>query len=231
MANKSNPHDGHRDRLREKLFNYEENMEDHEMLEVLLYSVYPRQNTNPIAHRLIDRFGSLYNVFAASEQELMSVDGIGKQAAAVIYEQGGLLRRYSVDKMNAPTNMTLTPKNAGRYIMSFFEGYSNEVLILFALDAECRIKKRVLVSKGSIDRVQAYMRDIVRIAIETQAKYVILAHNHPHGDVGASENDLIFTAELERALTYVNVRLIDHIIVAKNDYISIANQFNVFELM
>ena len=151
MEKKDNPHEGHRNRLREKLFNFEENMEDHEMLEILLYSVYPRQNTNRIAHNLIDRFGSIYNVFAATEAELMSVEGIGKQAAAVIYEQSGLLRRYSVDKMNAPSNMVLTPKNAGRYIMNFFEGYSNEVLILFALDAECKIKKRVIVSKGSID--------------------------------------------------------------------------------
>lgn len=231
MEKKSNPHEKHRKRLREKLYKFEETMEDHEMLELLLFSVIPRGNTNDTAHALIKRFGSLYNVFSASVEELMSVEGIGEKAAALIYEQSGLLRRYSIEKMNAPSNMVLTPKNAGRYIMNFFEGYSNEVLILFSLNRECKIQKSIIVSKGTIDRVQAYMRDIVRIALESNAAYVILAHNHPGGEAKASENDLIFTAELERALTYINVRLIDHVIVANGDYVSIANQFGVFELM
>ena len=229
MMSDNDLHKDHRDRLRKKLYSDDgDTLEPHELLEVLLYSVYTQKDTNPIARALIKRFGTIYNVFEADQKELMSVPGVGKQTAAMLKLQAALLRRYNIDKAKTPDNMQLTPKNSGRYIANFFHGYANETLMLFALDSECRIITSLPVTKGTVDSVQAYVRDIVKYAMEAKAVYVIIAHNHPHGTLTPSTNDIRFTLELEKALAFINIRLIDHVIVSADKFISLANQFDIF---
>jgi len=223
-------HKNHRDRLRKKLmWSDGEVLEPHEMLEILLYSVNAQKDTNGIARALLKRFGSVYNVFAASEEDLMSIPGVGKQSATLLKLQGTLLRQYNADKMNVPKNLKLTPKNAGAYVRTYFEGYSYEMVIAFVLDAECNVITAASVAKGTDDMVQAYVRNIVKLAMDTKAVYVILAHNHPGGTLTASENDIEFTLALERALTFINIRLVDHIIVAGDKHLSLANEFHLFD--
>lgn len=223
-------HANHRERLRKKFFESDGDiLEPHEILEILLYSVYAQKDTNRIARELIRKFGTIYNVFEADSRDLMSVPGVGEQTAAMLKLQAALLRRYNIDMINAPPNMRLTPKNAGKYIVNFFHGYANEILMMFALDAECKIISTIPVSKGTVDRVQIYIRDIVKNAMESKAVYVVIAHNHPNGTLLASESDIRFTIELEHALAYINVRLIDHVIVAGGNYLSLANEYKVFE--
>lgn len=225
-----NLHKNHRERLRKKFFDSDGDiLEPHEILEVLLYSVYAQRDTNQIARMLIKKFGTLYNVFEADKEELLSIPGVGEQAAAMLKLQAALLRRYNIDRVNAPENMKLTPKNAGKYIVNFFHGYRNEILMMFSLDAECKIISSAPVSKGTIDKVQVYVRDIVKYAMETKAVYIILAHNHPNGTLMASPDDIMLTLELEKAFSFINIRLIDHIIVAGDEYISLANEYKIFE--
>ena len=159
---KKNLHKNHRERLRKKFFSSEGDLlEPHELLELLLYSVYTQKDTNQVARALIKKFGTIYNVFEADKEELKSVPGVGEQTALMLELQAALLRRYNIDKISSVKNMKLTPKNSGKYISNFFHGYANETLMMFALDAECKIISAVPVSKGTVDRVQAYVRDIV----------------------------------------------------------------------
>lgn len=230
MPNNQDLHKAHRDRLRKKLYSDDgDALEAHELLEILLYSVHTQKDTNPTARELIKRFGTIYNVFEADQNALMSVPGVGKQTAAMLKLQAALLRRYNIDRVGTPENMQLTPKNSGKYIVNFFHGYANETLMLFALDSECRIITALPLTKGTVDSVQAYVRDIVKHAMEAKAVYVIIAHNHPHGTLVPSSNDVRFTMELEKALAFINIRLIDHVIVSGDKYISMANQFGIFE--
>lgn len=223
-------HANHRERLRKKFFESDGDiLEPHEILEILLYSVYAQKDTNQIARRLIKKFGTIYNVFEADHRELMAVPGVGEQTAAMLKLQAALLRRYNIDKINTPVNMRLTPRNSGKYIVNFFHGYANEILMMFALDSDCKIISTIPVSKGSVDRVQIYIRDIVKNAVESKAVYVVLAHNHPNGTLSASKSDIEFTIELEHALAYINVRLIDHVIVAGEEYLSLANEYRIFD--
>ena len=224
----NNLHKHHRDRLRKKFYESEgDALEPHELLEILLYSVNSQKNTNTIARALLKKFGTIYGVFKASDSELRSVDGIGEQSIALLKLQAALFRRYNIDMENDKGNMQLTPKNSGKYAASFFYGYANETAIVFALDGGYRILSSVPVGKGSIDKVNVSVRDVVKAALETKAVYIVLAHNHPNGTLKFSDSDLKFTVELERALNFVNVRLLDHIIVSDGKYLSMINQLNV----
>ena len=225
-----NLHKNHRDRLRKKLmYNDGEVLEQHEMLEILLYSVNSQKDTNPIARELIKKFGNIYNVFSAPEEDLLAIPGIGKQSVSLLKLQEVLLRQYNADKMNIHKNLRLTPKNAGSYIKTYFEGYSYELVLVFVLDYECNVITVSQVARGTDNMVQAYVRNIVKIAMDTKATYVIIAHNHPNGTLEASKSDLEFTIALERALAFINIRLVDHIIVAGDKYLSLANEFDLFK--
>lgn len=219
--NVKNLHMGHRDRLRKKFYESDgDTLEPHELLELLLCSVNSQKNTNPIARELIMKFGTIYNVFTASEQELSEVEGMGKQSVTLIKLQAALLRRYYVDIETGKKNMRLTPRNSGKYIASYFYGYARETAILFALDKECRVIRSTVLGKGSEDKVHVTIRDVVKAAMETKAVYVILAHNHPSGTLDVSAADVRLTSEIERALSFMNIKLLDHIIVADGQYLS-----------
>lgn len=223
MKNKDDDlHKDHRERLRKK---FEENssiLEDHELLELLLFSIRPRINTNGIARRLVQKFGSIDKVFAASAKELKSVEGVGEQTAMMLKLQYELLKRFA-SSFASRDNLRLTTENAGRYITSFFAGDTKENLIMLALDKECRIIKQAVVASGTNNRVHADISNIVKTALGLNAVYVIVAHNHPRGVLEPSAGDVRFTVELERALSFIEVRLIDHIIVSGEKYLSIAN--------
>lgn len=222
-----NLHKEHRNRLRKKFFESDgDALEPHEILELLLYSVNSQRDTNPVARSLIKKFGTLYNVFTASDKDLRSVRGVGEQTVTLLKLQGTLLRKYNIDMENQKGNMKLTPQNAGRYAVNFFYGYSTEAVIMFALDANCGLISPIVISKGTVNKVNVSVRDVIAAAIGAKAVYIILAHNHPNGTLDFSEEDLKFTVELERALNYVNICLLDHIIVAGGKYLSMANEIN-----
>ncbi len=227
-----NIHKGHRRRLAEKLYeNDGDGMEDHELIEILLYNVDSRKNTNIIAHEILKRFGTLYNAIEASPEELMKIDGVGVKTADFFKLQAALLRKYRTDEFRGVKNIKLTPENAGRYISNVLAGYSKETMMMFCLDANCHLNKNnsFVMQKGTGNMVQPYMREIVKRAIEANKPYVIIAHNHPNGILEASEEDIRFTLELEKALSFVEIRLIDHVIVSRDGYMSIASQLKIFD--
>jgi len=226
---KMNIHEHHRSRLRAKFLKDADVLEEHEALEILLYSSQKRVNTNPIARRLIQKFGSIAGVFDAEYESLLEVEGIGEQSATLLKLQALLCRMYMVDKQEVDQKIRLTPQNAGSYIVSHFYGYTKEVFKLFCLRADCSVICAETLSTGTMDSVAVYPREVIQKALDTKAVYVILAHNHPNGTMVASQSDIEMTKELEQALAFVQVRLIDHVIVSGNQYISLANHYHVFE--
>ncbi len=221
MKTEKNIHQGHRDRLKRKFLNSGgDGFEPHEALELLLFYALPQKNTNQIAHELLQKFGSLSGVFEAEKEDLEKINGIKDHAATLIKLQTALLRMYMQDKYEIK-NMKLTPQNAGEYIKNLFYGYKIEVLFAIMLDAEFRVIATEKISTGTNNSSPVYSRDIVQRALATNASYVILAHNHPNGLLVPSSADMKVTRIIDNGLTYINVRLIDHIIVADNRYISL----------
>lgn len=218
-------HEGHRERLRQKFLNADKdklsNFEPHEILELLLFYVMPRVNTNEVAHRLIDKFGSLSAVFDADVDSLQQVDGIGKQSAVFLSLISATFGEYAKSKSDIK-NAVLTSDNVGKYVISLFFGQIYEVFYLISLDAQNRVITTDRICHGSIDSVEVNLRNIVSTVLRSNATSVILAHNHPGGHPLPSDADKHLTKMISQLLKAINVQVIDHIIVSDNEYTSMA---------
>ncbi|GHU82207.1 UPF0758 protein [Clostridia bacterium] len=221
MSEDSCAHSGHRDRLRKKfLTNGFDGFENHEVLELMLYNAIPRKDTNPIAHNLIDYFGSLSAVLDAPIDVLIDA-GLSHNAALYIKMFPQVSRIYLDDKHNN-TSKVVTEENIGSSLLTKFIGRDYEAVVLLLLDAKYKEVFCGVISKGSVNACEIYIRKIIELSILYSAKFAVLAHNHPSGIALPSTKDIQTTKQVSNALNLVEVTLIDHIIVADNDYVSLA---------
>lgn len=214
-------HDGHRDRKRQQfLTSGPDPFADHELLEVLLYYAVPRKDTNPIAHELINRFGSLQAVFAAPAAELERVPGLGRNAAVLLKLVPELYRKAI---LSASANETVlnTTDRIGEFFRDLLAGQSKEVMYQLCLDAKGRKLHVCKLGEGDVGSVGLNVRRIMENALHTNAMMVVLAHNHPSGVALPSREDETATELAREALDAMGVALVDHIIVADNDYVSL----------
>lgn len=222
-------HDGHRQRMRERFFHEGmDHFSDYEVLEVLLYYAIPRKDTNLIAHGLIDHFGSLAQVLDASVEELEQVSGISRNAAVLIKLVVGMGRMYGVKR--AEENKVLkTIKECGDYLKPYFFGRVNETVFLLCLDAKCKVISCRKVGEGSVNSANVPIRRIVEMALGANATSVVLAHNHPSGIALPSAEDVVTTHRVAAALRTVDVILVDHIVVAEDDFVSMVHSGHRFD--
>ena len=222
-------HEGHRERMRERFFH--EGMDyfsDYEALELLLYYAIPRKDTNPIAHSLIDHFGSLGQVLDASVEELEQVSGISRNAAVLIHLVVGLGRLYGV-KRAEEIKILNTIEECGDYLKPYFFGRVNETVFLLCLDARCKVISCRKVGEGSVNSANVPIRRIVEMALGANATSVVLAHNHPSGIALPSAEDVLTTHRVAAALRTVDVILVDHIVVADDDFVSMVHSGHRFD--
>ena len=213
-------HQGHRQRLRERFLEEGlENFKEHEVLELLLYYCIPRRDTNIIAHNLIDRFDTLAGVLEAPPSELKKVEGMGDGAATFIALLQAAERYYLVNKQDDGKPMT-SVEACGRYLVPKFRNLRNESVYLLSLAAKCKMLSCRLVGEGSVNSAAVPIRRIVEMALEAGATSVVLAHNHPSGIALPSPEDIQTTRRLAMALSAVEIGLVDHIVVADEDYVS-----------
>lgn len=216
-------HNGHRERVKELFLKTGlDSFSPHAVLEMLLYYAIPQKDTNPIAHELIRRFGSLSGVFDAPMEELLKVNGVGKSAAILLKMVPQLSRAYE-ENLDRGKKTICDYDEAGKLLVKKFIGRQNEVVMLMLLDSRERILYCDIVSEGNVTAANIYIKTVVRLAVRYDAVYAILAHNHPSGECLPSKQDLDTTRWVFRALETVDVRLIDHIVVGGNDYVSLAN--------
>lgn len=215
-------HDGHRHRLKERFKNDGlDHFENHQVLELLLFYCVPRQDTNPLAHRLIDRFDSVEAVLEASAAELKKVKGVGDNIVQFL-RLFGEVNRYC--KMERPKDIILDKRDAcTRYMIPFFHNKKNETVYLLSLDAKCKVISCKLVGEGSVNSAGVPIRRIVEMALGEGATSVVLAHNHPSGVAIPSDEDRATTMRLARALSAVEIALSDHVVVAEDEGVSLAD--------
>ncbi len=216
-------HEGHRERLRQRLEREGiDHFEPHEVLELILFYSVPRANTNPIAHRLLERFGSLSGVLEAPRAELLKVPGVGPSSATLLSSIPLFARRYLHDKNDAGVVLN-DAKKLGEYVRPLFIGKNNEQVYLLCLDKKRKLLNCSLLAEGSVDQVAVMTRTIVETALRCNASVAALAHNHTQGFALPSSADLRMTERVAESLRLVSVELIDHIIVARDDYISFSD--------
>ena len=217
-----NIHEGHRKRMKERFI--KSGLDDfapHNVLELLLFYSIPRGDTNPIAHRLIDTFGSLSGVFDAAPEELMKVGGVGENTAVLISMIPQMARKYLEDKVE-PVNVMGGCSDIGAYLLPKFVGRTNEALMMLSIDNKGKVISCSVVAEGTVDSAKVSRRKVMEEAMRINATRVNLAHNHPRGVAVPSSEDLFMTREIGKLFEKVGIELVDHIIVADDDYVSMA---------
>ena len=216
-------HSGHRERKRAQFrVHGAEPFADHELLELLLFYAIPRQDTNPMAHALMERFGSLDRVLKAPLEELEQVPGMGPSAAVLIKLIPQLNRRA---KLSAAQGTILdTCERLGAFFVTQLTGWTEEVMYQVCLDAKGKLLSCRKVCQGDIASVGLNLRRIVENALRDNAVLVALAHNHPSGLALPSHEDKIATIQIRDALGTVGIQLADHIIVADDDFVSLRQE-------
>lgn len=222
MADKT-PHQGHRERLRRRFLEHGlDNFAEHEALELLLFYAIARQDVNPLAHRLIEAFGTLEGVLQAPYEELCRVPGVGEQTAALlrlVYPLYGRAR-FSVAAQEQVLN---TRAKIGAYLMARLAGVREERIYQLCLDAKGKLLACRLLGDGTVDAVSFSARRVLENAIQTRASLVALGHNHPSGVAIPSQEDIAATRSVADALRAVDIPLVDHVVVADNDFVSMAD--------
>lgn len=214
-------HQGHRTRVKER-FAQEglSSFAPHEVLELLLFFTIPQKDVNPIAHELLNRFGSLEGVFSANKNALQNVKGIGEQSAAFLTLMLPLFEYYQLSKFGIKPNFT-NRKALHSFCFSLLGHKKEEVFYVISLDAQMTLLQATPLSKGSTSQVVLSTRHVVETALHTGANSVVLCHNHPGGTLSPSVEDVESTKNIQRVLQTLDILLIDHIIVASGETLSL----------
>jgi len=217
-----NIHSGHRSRLKERFSSHGlEAMSDIEALEMLLYYALPRRDTNVIAHKLLERFGSYRSVLEADESELREVPGVGENAAMLIRLVRELNRRYLISRRESKRILLRTPPEMGEYLLPLFAYATEETAYAISLGSACNVIACHKLANGMASAVEFSARELVEIALQDKAVYILLAHNHLSDVALPSNTDVLSTNSIRNALKYVGVTLSDHIIVSDGDFVSL----------
>ena len=215
-------HTGHRQRVKDEfLANRINGIPDHRALELLLFYAIPQGDVNPLAHALIDHFGSLSGVFSADPEQLTAVDGVGRSTAILIGLVNDISARLHTN--NSFDGQLISTKQFETLLLPLFFGKRNELVYLVCMDGSNRHIVTKKLGEGIADTVQITTRKVLETALACNATRVALAHNHVSGVALWSDADLNTTLRLKAVLRDVGIELVDHFIIADNDMVSMAD--------
>lgn len=192
-----------------------------QVLEMLLHFAFPQRNTAMLADSLMERFGSLHGVLGAGVDLLETVRGMNRQSA-VLLDMVMQVAQRAVEEQNSSNDLLNTDQKVGEYLLRKFYGLTNETIFLLCLDNNCRLVSCTQLAQGSSSAVRVSVRQICETAIISNSPNVILAHNHPGGRAYPSSEDIRTTSRLQGLLKMMDIDLVDHFIVAGNEWKSMA---------
>lgn len=228
MADSKSYHEGHRQRMRERMKQASlTSFADHELLEMLLYYTNARRDTNDTAHALIEAFGSLSPLLEAESTHLCNVSGVGEKSAELLMLVGELSRRYALEKMDARERGTApldSPRRIVDYLLPKFFGAIKELFYVLLLDNNLRPLDLFPVGNGTVSSVPLSIRQIAERAFAKHAAAVVLAHNHPRGPAVPSADDIALTHNIKEALALLEIPLLEHFILSDHSYACILQQ-------
>lgn len=204
----------------------DEDILPHEMLEAMLFYGKPRVNTNPLAHKLIDTFGSVGKVLNADLDELKLVRGVGDKTAEYLVLLGKFYRMCTTERQRSII-YRFGDEATMDYLHSMFDDTNKEKVYILCLDGYYRVRKASLVLDGSFESVEFEVGMIAETAYANSSKYIVCVHNHPSGIAKASQADRDATAALGAAMRFLGMRLYDSVIVTDNEIHSMINNKSV----
>ncbi len=213
-------HNGHRARMKDQfLRNGIDSFEPHQVLEMLLFYSIARKDTNPLAHQLLDHFGSLTAVLNARYPELLRVKGVSEHTASLLVFCRQLVGRYYRDLVEDNT-IFQNVSEMGRYLQAQFFDEKEEKLRIMCLNNRGKLLHCAVISEGTVTATSVNLRLIVETALRYPTTAVLVAHNHPGGFAIPSPEDVESTKLIRQALDLVDVSLVDHLVFAQDDYVS-----------
>ncbi len=218
---KKSVHAGHRERVRKEFFaRGAEGWPDHRILELILFYAIPKGDVNPLAHELIDRFGSLSGVLDALPGELMKTPGVGEYTAALLKIFPAVLGRY-LEERTGPGQMIHTVTEAGHVLAPYFYGARNEMAYILCLDAKEKLLGVRKISEGNHQNSDVTIRRVAEECLALRASFCYLAHNHVSGIALPSPEDINTTLVVREALAPLGVQMVDHLVFVDGDLVSI----------
>ena len=217
---------GHRQRLRTRfLISEGKDMADYEFLEFLLTMSIPRRDVKPLAKQLVKRFGSFAGVVNADNNELLSFPGFKESSLALLKAVKEAALRLQWQNLNAADAPVL---NNWDLVLDYCRskiGYSKvEQFMVIYLNAKLRLIGEDIEQRGSLNQVSIHPREIIKAAIDRGAGAIVLVHNHPSGVVKPSGQDIALTQMIYEAGRLVDVDVLDHLIVSKDNVYSFAKE-------
>jgi len=213
---------GHRDRMR-ALYRAEglDGWNDYTVLEFLLFYSIGRKDTKALAKELLRVFGSFDRVLDAPPEELLRVQGVGENTALLFKLIPDVFRRYMTRKAE-PHKVLDSIEKAGKYIQAQFYGLKREQVYIVCLDYKSKLIHGDFIANGTVGLASVQTRAVAEVVLSHHAAAVIMAHNHPGGFALPSQEDQMATLKIAAALKAIGVSLLDHIIVAGEDFVSMS---------
>lgn len=219
--------EGHRGRMRASFIKNEmENFPDHNLLELFISGVIKRKDVKQISYDLLNEFGSLENVFNASVDDLMKINGVGEVLAVELSLVSTLNKRIERNK-NDNIKSISTIEQAVEYCKNSLSGETVEKVLMITLDDKGRLLGSHIISKGTVNESYISKRDAVKLALKDNATNVIISHNHPNSNSSPSAADIDMTISFKKLFRDVGIHLLDHIIVGEKD-ISLVLKSEIF---
>lgn len=212
------------ERPREKLIELgAEALSDAELLAIFLRVGVVGKSAVDLARDLLTQFGSLNGIFAASESELSQVRGIGSSKYVQLQAIFEMSRRALSEQLQQ-RDILSSPQQVRDFLVLKLSALTREVFVVMFLDAQNRLNATEEMFSGTLTQTSVYPREVVKRALYHNAASVIFAHNHPSGVAQQSSADELLTAQLKQALALIDVRVLDHFIVAGNQTLSFAER-------
>lgn len=216
---RDNVHENHRQRLRDKFLTNPSSLNKHEILELLLFYAIPRKNVNPLAHLLIDKFGSLNGVLSANADELLAIEGMGKSTASFLTTIGKLIEEISEEEIQDGLKF-FNLENVKKYLIKFFANYDKEVFYAFFLSKNNKVIAKASYTSDKVDEINFLLSEFSRSFANIKPYAVVVAHNHPSGNPEPSPKDDSATEKMYLMFSLSGVKLYDHVIIARNKFYS-----------
>ena len=208
------------ERPREKLIELgAEALSDAELLAIFLRVGVTGKSAVDLARDLLTQFGSLNGIFAATENELSQVHGIGTSKYVQLQAIFEMSRRALSEQLQQ-RDVFKSPQAVRDYLVLKLGSLTKEVFLVLFLDTQNRLLASEEMFSGSLSETSVYPREVLKRALHHNAASVIFAHNHPSGIAQQSQADELLTKQLKQALALVDVRVLDHFIVAGNNTLS-----------
>lgn len=198
-------------------------LSDAELLAIFLRVGVTGKSAVDLARDLLNRFGSLNSIFSATLEEISQVSGMGSSKFAQLQAIFEMSRRALKEEMQM-RDVLSSPKQVRDYLCLRLGGLTREVFMVLFLDAQNRVLAQEELFSGTLTQTSVYPREVVKRALHHNAASVIFAHNHPSGLAQQSKADELLTAALKQALSLVDIRVLDHFVVAGNTTLSFAEQ-------